>query len=261
MNKSIEFVPESLRAFFETHKKIALAFSGGCDSAYLLYAAAVCGAEVLVCYAKSCFQPEFELRDAQKLASELGLKLHVLDVDVLQDANVRANPSNRCYFCKKSIFEVILCFAKQNGFTCVIDGTNASDDAGDRPGMKALGEMQVLSPLRICGITKADVRRLSRQAGIFTWNKPAYACLATRIPAGTEIQMDDLEKIERAENRLMELGFTDFRVRMFGKEARIELTEEQMPALLVQRQAVLSALKDDFQEISLNLRPRKGLEV
>lgn len=261
MNISVEFVPEKLQAFFKQHPRIALAFSGGCDSAYLLYAAAVCGAEVRTCYVKSCFQPEFELEDAKQLARQLGQEMQILHADVLADEDVRKNPANRCYFCKKHIFNAIMGCAKAGGFDCVIDGTNASDDASDRPGMKALQEMQVLSPLRICGITKAEVRRLSKEAGIFTWNKPAYACLATRIPSGTEIRESELEKIERAENALMRMGFSDFRVRISGKAARLEMTEKQMRMLFDRRVEVLDALKDEFDEITLNLHPRKGLEI
>lgn len=261
MKMNAEFVPEKLQAFFREHPKLALAFSGGCDSAYLLYAATVCGAEILLCCVQSCFQPEFELHDAQKLAAELGQTLHLLPVDVLADENVRSNPPNRCYFCKRGIFTAILSCAKAKGFDCVIDGTNASDDADDRPGMKALGEMQVLSPLRMCGITKKQLRELSRKAGVFLWNKPAYACLATRIPTGMEIRLSDLAKVERAEKSLMEMGFSDFRVRLSGDCARLELTQAQMPLLLLRRQEALELLEKDFREVYLNLRPRKGLDV
>lgn len=261
MKISKEFVPEKLRMFFEEHPRVALAFSGGCDSAYLMYAAAACGAELRACYVKSCFQPAFELEDAQRLAHALGRELHILPLDVLADADVKKNPPNRCYHCKKRIFDAILNCAREGGFDCVIDGTNASDDAGDRPGMRALNELQVLSPLRSCGIGKDEVRRLSKAAGLFTWNKPAYACLATRIGSGREICAADLEKIERAEDALKEMGFSDFRVRVSGENARLELTEEQMPLLLQHREEVLRALRADFSEISLNLEARKGLEL
>lgn len=174
-----------LKEFFAAHPKIALAFSGGVDSAYLLYAAKQLGAEVRAYYVKTAFQPQFELDDAKRLVEALHADMTVLLVDILSDTRVAANPANRCYFCKKSIFSSILHAASADGFTTLIDGTNASDDAGDRPGMQALRELKVYSPLRDCGLTKADVRRLSKEAGLFTWNKPAYACLATRIPAET----------------------------------------------------------------------------
>ena len=260
MKISPEFVPEALQSFFAEHPRVALAFSGGCDSAYLLYAAAACRAEILVCCVKSCFQPAFELEDARLLAGQMGEDIHILNVDVLADEDVRSNPANRCYHCKRNIFSAILACAAENGFNCVIDGTNASDNAQDRPGMRALREMQVLSPLRICGISKAEVRRLSKEAGIFTWNKPAYACLATRIPAGTAIEEEMLAKVERGEGRLAEMGFSDFRLRMCGGGARLEITEKQMDLLMEKREQIIAALEGDFHEISLNLRLRKGLE-
>lgn len=250
-------VPESLRDFFRQYPRIALAFSGGCDSAYLLYAACACGAHVGIYHVHSCFQPEFELEDARRLAEQFGCKLHVLNVDVLADAQVRANPANRCYFCKKRIFGEILSAAKQDGYCVIIDGTNASDSADDRPGMRALQEMQVLSPLRLCGITKEQLRAYSRDADLFTWDKPAYACLATRIPTGMTIEKEALEKIERGETALKNLGFSDFRVRMNERGARLELREEQLPMLIEKRGEVLAALEEDFKEITLDLHTRR----
>lgn len=266
MNRNIsldpKLLPEALRAFFAAYPRIALAFSGGCDSALLLYAGLACGAEIGVYYVHSQFQPSFELEDARRLTSELGCDMRLIKLDVLADAAVRANPPDRCYRCKRRIFGAILAAARADGYACVMDGTNASDDAGDRPGMRALEEMQVLSPLRLCGMTKAQVRSLSRDAGLFTWNKPAYACLATRIPAGREIDSDILARVERSEAALTSLGFRDFRVRVDGdSSARLELTEAQMPLLLDRRAEVISALEADFSRLCLDLKPRKGMEI
>ena len=136
---------------------------------------------------KSAFQPQFEADDALRLARELGASVTVLRADVLADARVAANPSDRCYFCKKIILSAIRAQAEKDGYDVLLDGTNASDDIADRPGWKALQEEGVLSPLRLCGLKKADVRRLSKEAGLFTASKPAYACLATRIPCGEAI--------------------------------------------------------------------------
>lgn len=255
------FVPEALAEFFREHPRIALAFSGGCDSAYLLYAALACGAKITAYYVHSQFQPAFELEDARRLAGELQADLRILETDVLADADVRKNPSNRCYFCKKRIFNAILCAAQMDGFEWVMDGTNASDDASDRPGMRVLKELQVFSPLRLCAITKAQVRELSRLAGLFTWNKPAYACLATRIPAGVEIEKEALERIERGETALARLGFEGFRLRISAGGARLELTQRQMPLLLEKREDILAALEADFREITLDLRPRREVEA
>lgn len=259
MDRSL--VPESLQAFFKENPRVALALSGGVDSAYLLYAAAVCGAELGVYYVDSQFQPAFELADARALADEAGQKLRVLKLDVLSDPQVKSNPADRCYHCKQRIFGEILKAARAEGFTVVMDGTNASDDAGDRPGMKALQEMHVCSPLRQCGITKAQVRELSRQAGIFTWNKPAYACLATRIPAGQEIKAATLRKIEHAEACLTELGFSGMRVRIEENGARLELRESQMLRVLEKRTEIIAALEADFDRITMDLRPRREIEA
>lgn len=260
MNKEAAAVPQALRTFFEEHPRPALAFSGGCDSAYLLYAALACGVRPGVYYVHSPFQPAFELADARRLAEQLDIEMKVLEADVLADEDVRRNPANRCYFCKRQIFTLILEAARADGYTVVIDGTNASDDADDRPGMRALREMQVYSPLRICGITKAQVRAYSRDAGLFTWNKPAYACLATRIPAGMPIEAEMLCRVERAEAALAALGFSNFRVRVSARGARLEITEDQLALLMEKREEILAALDADFDEVTLNLRLRKGLE-
>ena len=198
-----------LAAFFQKYPKVAIAFSGGVDSAYLLYAAITYGAEVRAYYVKSAFQPQFEFDDAKKLSQFLHADLHILEVDILSDLSITQNPANRCYYCKKKLFEKILIAAKTDGFTVLLDGTNASDDSDDRPGMKALSELHVLSPLRICGLTKEVIRQRSKEAGLFTWNKPAYACLATRIPTGTPITHAKLEKTEHAENYLTKEAFQE----------------------------------------------------
>jgi len=249
-------VPEKLKAFFAENPRLALAFSGGVDSAYLLYAAKACGCVVRAYYVKSPFQPMFELKDAQRLADELNGDMKILHADVLADERVKSNPENRCYFCKRRLFERMLDAAKADGFSAIMDGTNASDDASDRPGMKALAEMKVLSPLRICGITKPEVREYSREAGLFTWNKPAYACLATRIPAGREITPALLEKIEGAEDALFKMNYTDFRVRLFGDAARLQLPEDQMARAAGEREDILKNLSPWFDTILLDLKGR-----
>lgn len=252
-----EIVPEALQTFFQAHPKVALAFSGGSDSAYLLCAAKLCGADVGIYYVKSAFQAAFEYADALRLTHELGCDMHTLYMDVLSDEKIAQNPENRCYFCKKRIFTEIIAAAQKDGYDTVIDGTNASDDLTDRPGMRALSELGVLSPLRICGIAKAEVRAYSEKAGIFTWNKPAYACLATRIPQGMMISRELLSKVENAENALAELGFRDFRVRLTeNMSAKIQLTQMDMPLFLKCSRAVYTALKDDFADVLLDLRFR-----
>ena len=242
--------------FFAANPRVALAFSGGVDSAYLLYAAKACGAQVRAYYVKTAFQPRFEYEDALRLAAQLGADMQTVELDVLTDDAITANPKNRCYFCKRRIFTAILAAAKADGFSLVIDGTNASDDAADRPGMQALQELQVRSPLREAGLTKADIRQRSKDAGLFTHDKPAYACLATRIPAGTAITKPLLEHTEAAEEFLKSLGFSDFRIRLMGDAARIQLPQNQLGMLMQQRQTILTELKKYYTAVLLDLEVR-----
>lgn len=246
----------TLTEFFHENPKAAIAFSGGVDSAYLLYAALQSGADVRAYYVKSAFQPQFELDDARRLAETLSADMRVLDVDILADETVAANPPDRCYHCKRRIFSAIASAAAADGYTLLLDGTNASDDAGDRPGMRALRELSVRSPLRECGLTKPEIRWLSREAGLFTWDKPAYACLATRVPAGERLTAEKLENTERAEDFLFSLGFADFRVRLFNGAARLQLPAEQLPRLLERRAEILSELKKTYSAVVLDLEVR-----
>lgn len=246
----------NLAEFFQENPKAALAFSGGVDSAWLLCAALQHGAQVRAYYVKSLFQPQFELDDALRLASELGADMKVIEADVLEDPAIVENPPDRCYFCKKRIFASISREAEKDGFQVLIDGTNASDDAADRPGMRALRELSVRSPLRECGLTKAEIRRLSKEAGLFTWDKPAYACLATRIPARTIITKEALAKTEAAEGYLFSLGFRDFRIRMMGEAARIQVPEPQLGQVLEKRRELVRELKKYYPAVVLDLEAR-----
>lgn len=247
----------NLQEFFAENPRVAIAFSGGVDSSYLLYAALHYGARARAYYVNSAFQPAFELEDARRLAGELNADMKVLPVDVLASETVTANPPDRCYHCKQMIFRTILAAAEADGFPVLLDGTNASDDAGDRPGMRALRELSVRSPLRECGLTKAEIRRLSREAGLFTWDKPAYACLATRIRTGEEITLQKLKQTEKAEGFLFGLGFRDFRVRMVGNIAKLELRETDLPLLLENRGKIVTELRKDYDSVLLNLEVRK----
>lgn len=249
----------TLEEFFRDCPRAALAFSGGTDSAFLFWAAKEYGCDVHAYYIKTAFQPEFELRDARRLAEQLELPVTVVDLDVLAVPGAAANGPQRCYYCKQALFTALWKRARADGYTVLLDGTNASDDAGDRPGMRALRELEVRSPLRECGLTKAQVRQLSRDAGLFTWDKPAYACLATRVPTGTPITQEALQKVERAEDAMMRLGFSDFRVRLTKDgSARLQLTADQIADAVQRRSEILSALGEDFPAVLLDLQPRQA---
>ena len=246
----------TLQEFFTEHPKAALGFSGGVDSSYLLWAAVNAGADIAPYYIQTAFQPAFELEDAKRLCEQIGVKLNVIQLDALADPRVAANPANRCYYCKVGLFGALRARAKADGYDLLLDGTNASDDAGDRPGMKALREMEVRSPLRECGLTKAMIRQESRKAGLFTWDKPAYACLATRVPTGRTITPELLRRVEGAETTLFDLGFTDFRVRLYDDAARLQLPEGQLAKAVEQRQAIRQALAPWFDIVLLDTQTR-----
>ncbi len=246
----------TLQDFFAAHPKAALGFSGGVDSAYLLWAAVSAGADVRPYFIKTPFQPAFELEDARNLTARLGVQLSVMELDILSCPEVAANPADRCYHCKKRLFSALKEQALRDGYSLLLDGTNASDDASDRPGMRALGELAVRSPLRECGLTKTEIRRRSKEAGLFTWNKPAYACLATRMPAGEMLTKEILCKIEESEKALYDLGFSDLRVRVFHGAARIQLPKEQMRLAAENWETIYTALTSYFDTILLDLKGR-----
>lgn len=247
----------TLEEFFEEHPKLALAFSGGVDSSYLLYAASCCGADVAAYYVKSQFQPEFELRDAIELAHRLGVRMRLIEQDIVSCTEVTANPPDRCYYCKKHIMGAIRERSRADGYALIIDGTNASDDISDRPGYKALGEEGILSPLRLCGLTKAEIRRLSYEAGLPTWDKPAYACLATRVASGEEITAEKLNAVEQSEDYLFSLGFTDFRVRVRGTGALLQFTAEQTARAHECFEEIEKKLAEYFDSVTIDPKVRE----
>ena len=252
------FMQMDLKQFFENNPKVAVAFSGGVDSSYLLYAAIKYGCDVTAYYVSSQFQPVFELEDAKRMATDLNARMKILQADVLSSCDITDNPPDRCYQCKKVIFSLITEAASKDGYTLILDGTNASDDEGDRPGMRALRELTVASPLKIAGLRKQDVRRLSREAGLFTWDKPAYACLATRIPTGEVITAEKLKITEESEDLLFSYGLSDFRIRIFHGAARIQLPKDQIELFLKHREDIVESLKKSYSAVLLDLEVRNG---
>lgn len=185
----LPLVPEALKTFFQENPRVALAYSGGCDSVFLLACAWACGAEVVPFTVNTAFQYAFEADDAQRAAAQLGLQDagEVIELDIFAYPEVVSNPPDRCYHCKKVIFGAIEEQAQERGIDVLIDGTNATDDPARRPGFRALEEFGVRSPLREAGLSKDEIRRLSRKMGLMTADKPNYSCLATRVEAGHAI--------------------------------------------------------------------------
>jgi len=212
---------------------VCVAFSGGVDSTFLLRVARdVLGPKVLAVTASSETYPSAELKTAEELADAMGIEHVVISTSELTIPGFRLNPPDRCYHCKRELFAKVRQVAEQHGIAQVADGSNADDVNDYRPGARASEELGVLAPLRDAGLTKGDIRALSRELGLPTWNKPAYACLASRFPYGDEITPEALTMVERAEGVLHELGFGQCRVRHHGHMARIEVEPQ-----LVQRLA------------------------
>lgn len=251
----------TIQEFFQENPIAAIAFSGGVDSAWLLHEAAAYAERTAAYFVHTPFQPDFELEDARDTAQKTGVSLTVLEFDILAVPEAAANPPDRCYYCKRALFTRLLEAARADGFPLVLDGSNASDDAGDRPGMRALRELGVRSPLRECGVTKADIRRLSREAGLPVWDKPSYACLATRIPAGTAITARDLDRVAQGEAALMALGLSDFRLRLRGEDALLQVRSEQMPLARELLADPPAELTKNFRRVSLDGTPRETRET
>lgn len=208
---------------------VLVAFSGGVDSTFLAKVAHdVLGDRALAVTVHSEIHPAFEQDEAIELARAIGIKHVVVNVDALDVEGLAENPPERCYICKKAIFGTLVEIARKEGLPVIVDGSNASDTGDFRPGMKALAELGIRSPLLEAGLTKDDIRELSCRMGLPTWDKPSYACLASRIPYGERITMEKLRAIEGAEGVLRAAGYRVFRVRHHGKVARIELAPEEM---------------------------------
>lgn len=256
----------TLERFFEEHPVVAIGLSGGVDSTYLLYEAAKHCERCLAYFVKTPFQPAFELDDARCVAEAVGADMRVIDEDVLQDPVIAENQADRCYHCKRRIFGAIADAARADGISTLIDGTNASDDEGDRPGMRALKELDVVSPLRVCGITKDMIRDRARALGSPVWDKPSYACLATRFPTGTKITRDALARVEGGEGELFRLGYSDLRVRVIDLSqpdqtepqyvARLQFTASDIDRAAASHADIRRTLAPHFKTVLLDLEPR-----
>jgi pyridinium-3,5-biscarboxylic acid mononucleotide sulfurtransferase len=244
-----------LNSILKEMNSIAIAFSGGVDSSFLLHRAhSIKKSGIIAVTIRTPYIPVREIDDAVQFTKTYGIKHKIVDI-AFPDI-IKSNPIERCYLCKKSLFTELIAFAKENDYQHIIDGTNA-DDAGDfRPGLKALKEMNVRSPLMEAGLTKKDIRELSRNDKLDIWDKPAMACLLTRIPYDTEIKEGVLRMIEHAENMLFEKGYPGTRVRVHGDLARIECIPGFIEKIIhdpEKDQIIKNLKKIGFRYVSLDL--------
>ncbi len=241
--------------------RAAVAFSGGVDSVFLLYAAReALGEQVLALTVSLRAVPRRELGEAEAFCRQQGIRHRIESVDEFSIPGFADNPPDRCYLCKKTLFRRMLAAAEEEGFAVLMEGSNLDDQGDYRPGLRALQELRVESPLKESGFTKAQIREMSRRLGLFAWDKPSMACLASRFAYGERITPEKMERVEQAEEYLAMLGFGQRRVRMHGNLARIELLSEELPVMMEdgryrQVQERLSEL--GFSYVTLDL---KGFE-
>jgi uncharacterized protein len=235
---------EQLRHILADTGGLLIAYSGGVDSTLLLKVAVdVLGDRVLAVTARSETYPSQEVEEAIALAHEMGARQRVIHTEELQMEEFASNPPERCFYCKSELFGKLLEIARQEGLAVVADGSNVDDTGDFRPGMKAGAQLGIRSPLREAGLTKADVRELSRQLGLPTWDKPSFACLASRFPYGHRISREELSQVAAAEQVLRDLGVRQARVRHYGETARIEVDPDDFDTVMKQenRARVISA--------------------
>jgi len=248
---------ENLKKYMKSLESVAVAFSGGVDSTFLLKVAHdVLGDRAIAVTARSCSFPERELKEAIAFADENGIRHEIIDSEELDIEGFRENPPNRCYLCKHELFSKMKDVAENTGLREVVEGSNM-DDLGDyRPGLAAIQELGIKSPLRYAELTKEEIRQLSRELSLPTWEKQSFACLSSRFPYGQSITPEKLKMVDEAEQLLLDLGFRQVRVRHHDTLARIEVAEDQVDRIMEKelRERIHTRLKEiGFTYISLDL--------
>ncbi len=248
---------EKLKELILEKGRMAVAFSAGVDSTFLLASAKkILGDDVIGITVQITSVPEKELVNSKLFCQKAGITQIVVPVDLFSIEGFEQNPKDRCYVCKKAIFTRLLDVARLNGMECVAEGSNADDINDYRPGMRALSELGIFSPLLEAGLTKEEIRYLSREMGLPTWDKPSQACLASRIPYGEQITEEKLRIVERSEQLIRDLGFENVRVRMHGDMARIEIDKADFERMLIEgiRERISDTLREfGFSYVTLDL--------
>ena len=249
---------EELEKLLESYKRVAVAFSSGVDSTYLLkMARKVLGENVIAVTASSCSFPKRELEEAKTFCRENGIRHIVVESEELDIDGFRQNPKNRCYLCKHELFEKIRSIAKENGIETVVEASNTDDDGDYRPGLVAVKELGIESPLRHVGLSKKEIREYSKELGLPTWNKQSFACLSSRFVYGETISEEKLAMVDQAEQLLLDMGFHQLRVRIHDKLARIEVQPSEFEKIMQEenRTKICHTLKQyGFTYVTLDLQ-------
>ncbi|MGI6006157.1 MAG: ATP-dependent sacrificial sulfur transferase LarE [Ruminococcus sp.] len=241
-----------------TGKDCCVAFSGGVDSSLILKTAVMAagkkGSKVAAVTFDTALHPAADISFARETAGQMGADHYVITVNELEEPEILNNPVNRCYLCKRMLFGKLLEFASDHGFSVVLEGTNKDDEGQYRPGIQAVEELGIVSPLRQLGFSKTEVRALAAELGIAAADRPSAPCLATRLPYGTRIDADILEKIDRGENFVRKLGFRNVRLRLHGDIVRLEVDREDFPMLIEKAELICCQLKKTgFSYITMDL--------
>jgi pyridinium-3,5-biscarboxylic acid mononucleotide sulfurtransferase len=259
MEQKLKAKQDQLREIVLAMERVLVAYSGGVDSSLLLKVASdTLGSQnVLAVTALSPLYPEREVATAKEVAQGMGVRHIFIESNELEIEGFSANPPNRCYYCKRELFERLANLAKEEGFLFTVEGSTLDDEKDHRPGRAAVRELGVRSPLQEAGFTKDDVRELSRALGLPTWDKPSFACLASRFPYGEEITPENLRRVDEAEDFLFGLGFKQVRVRHYQTLARIEILQEEMGRMMdpdLREKVVRHLKKIGYRYVTLDLQ-------